>query len=136
VDHTGIDVVAYHPKAKQRYGITVKTRTRTRTHGTETVSVNVFSKRREDRKKVQSACEAFGCEPWIAVYVESECAADLFLTSLVNYDSKYRARDDGEIDAWKMTDKQILVYAADAEIRHIHVAFADKNWWLVNKEIL
>jgi hypothetical protein len=75
--------------------------------------VNVFSTRREDRKKTKSACEAFGCEPWIAVYVESEGAADLYLTSLEHYDDEYRTRRDGEIDAWKMTPKEKSRYTAE-----------------------
>lgn len=124
VDHTGIDVVAYNPSAG-RYGITVKSRTRT--SGKESESVYVF--RKDDRKKLLDACEAFGCEPWIAVYVELECTADLYLTSLVNYDSKYRAGNASAIDAWGMTPMQMQGYVADAEVRHIRIAFKDENWW-------
>src|ERR1019366_7637874 len=125
VDHTGIDCVAYSPSAGRRYGITVKSRTRT--SGKESESVYVF--RKDDRKKMLDACKAFGCEPWIAVYVESECITDLYLTSLANYDSKYRAADVSAIDAWGMTPMQMQAYAADAEVRHIHIAFKDENWW-------
>jgi Holliday junction resolvase len=125
VDHTGIDVVAYNPSTGRRYGITVKSRTRT--SGKESESVYVF--RKDDRKKLLDACKAFGCEPWIAVYVESECTADLYLTSLANYDSKYRAGDVSAIDAWGMTPTQMQRYVADTEVRHIHIAFEDENWW-------
>src|ERR1039458_6168943 len=79
VDHTGIDVVAYNPTIKKRYGITVKARTRKPDR--EADAVYVF--RPGDREKMLAACKAFGCHPWIAIYVESEVAADLFLTSLV-----------------------------------------------------
>jgi len=131
VDHTGIDVIAYSPSAGRRYGITVKSRTRT--SGKESESVYVF--RKDDRKKLLDACKAFGCEPWIAVYVESEHAADLYLTGLANYDSKYRAGGDSAIDAWGMTPTQMQGYIADTEVRHIHVAFKDENWWrLVGEE--
>ena len=125
VDHTGIDVVAYNPSAERRYGITVKSRTRTSSKESE--SVYVF--RKDDRKKLLDACKAFGCEPWIAVYVELECTADLYLTSLANYDGKYRVGGDSAIDAWGMTLAQMQGYVADAEVRHIHVAFKDENWW-------
>jgi hypothetical protein len=37
VDHTGLDVIAYHPIRKQRFGITVKSRTRS--FGTEATAV-------------------------------------------------------------------------------------------------
>jgi Holliday junction resolvase-like predicted endonuclease len=87
-DHTGIDIIAYHPSDHQRLGITVKSRTRTA--GKEDESVNVFSYQRgkDDRKKVMDACQAFACEPWIAIYVEAENNAEVYLTSLENYDQK------------------------------------------------
>lgn len=125
VDHTGIDVVAYNPFAEQRYGITVKSRTRT--SGKESESVYVF--RKDDRQKTLAACKAFGCDPWIAIYVESECAADLYLTSLANYDHKYRLGETSAIEAWKMTADQVRGYAADVDVKHIHIAFKDENWW-------
>ena len=84
VDHTGIDVVAYNPSTKQRLGITVKSRTRDK--GKENSSVNLLSyqKVKSDRERLLDACEAFDCEPWIAVYVETLKYADVYLTSLIN----------------------------------------------------
>jgi Holliday junction resolvase len=127
VDHTGLDVVAYNPYLDERYGITVKSRTRV--HGRESESVYVF--RKEDRNKLLAACKAFGCAPWIAIYVESEAVADLYLTSLANYDSKYRSTQsrDAVIEAWRMSANQVQGYAADTEVKHIHVTFKDENWW-------
>lgn len=124
VDHTGIDVVAYDPRSKHRYGITVKTRTRM--PGKESDAVNLFGP--GDRDKVSDACEAFGCKPWVAIYVEAESTGDLYLTSLDNYDRKYRMQG-GAIEKWRMTEKQMRGYTADTGIRHIHVDFRDENWW-------
>lgn len=72
VDHTGLDVIAFDKSSKRRLGITVKSRTRS--EGKESDSVNVFShqKGKDDRKKMLDACEAFNCEPWVAVYSENE----------------------------------------------------------------
>jgi Holliday junction resolvase-like predicted endonuclease len=126
VDHTGIDVVAYNPTVKQRYGITVKARTRM----PETLAESVYVFKREDRKKMRAACKWFECKPWIAIYVESDCAADLYLTSLANYDSKYRVRGR-KTESWKMTSKQMDGYTADAEVKHFHVVFSDENWWVI-----
>ena len=44
----------------------------------ESTSVTIFryGKRSDDRRKLLDGCEAFGCEPWVAVYVETEQAAD------------------------------------------------------------
>jgi len=38
------------------------------------------------------ACESFSCAPWIAVYVECDTYAELFLTSLNNYDKYTNTR--------------------------------------------
>lgn len=127
VDHTGIDIVAYSPLTDKRLGITVKSRTR-RT-GMERESVNIFSYQRgkNDRDKVLNACKAFACEPWVAVYVESTDHADVYLTSLRNYASKYR-RPGKAIDDWKMGPKDREHYASDTSVKHIRLEFQAKNW--------
>jgi len=125
VDHTGIDILAYHQRSKRRLGISVKSRTRT--VGTEAQSVFLFRKS-EDRDKLLAACKAFACKPWLAIYVETDKAGDLFLTSLKNFDRKaYRLGKNTE--AWGMADRQLNAYAADAEIKRVHIDFAVYNWW-------
>jgi Holliday junction resolvase-like predicted endonuclease len=124
VDHTGIDLVAYDPRDKKRLGITVKSRTRLA--GTESTSVNVF--RREDRAKLTDACEAFACEPWIAIYVETRQAADLYLTSLKNYEATY-GRAATVIAGFQMTDKLKQRYASDPQVRDVHIKFSSRKWF-------
>jgi hypothetical protein len=131
VDHTGLDLIAYHPHRKQRLGITVKARTRS--PGTEKVGVNLLretetAQRRSDRQKLLDACDAFGCKPWIAVYVECDSYADLFLTSLHNYDKKYRV-SESKIDGWTMTEKRMEEYEQDPETRHVRIEFKPAHWW-------
>jgi len=128
VDHTGIDIVAYNPSTKQRLGITVKSRTRD--IGTEESSVNIFSyrKAKSDRQKLLDACKAFACQPWIAVYVETSESADVYLTSLKNYDEKYRGREGKAIDGWKMRKKDKARYEKDPDIKHIRIEFYARNW--------
>jgi len=131
VDHTGIDIIAYNLTTKQRLGITVKSRTRSA--GKEEAAVNLFSyqKGRDDRQKLLDACEAFGCEPWIAVYVECLDSVDLYLTSLKNYDEKYRGKEGKAIDKWKMRRKDKVQYEKDTNVKHIQIHFQAKNWeWL------
>ncbi|MGA2902424.1 MAG: hypothetical protein ABSD98_01225 [Candidatus Korobacteraceae bacterium] len=127
VDHTGMDIVAYYPPTEQRLGITVKSRLRT--DGATTEGVYVFREAKEDRRKLLEACKAFGCEPWIAVYVEHGDGADLFLTSLDNYDGKYRSTEKRAIDVWGMTQKHIVAYEKDSEVRYIHMDFRRHHWW-------
>jgi Holliday junction resolvase len=124
VDHSGIDLVAYHKASKQRLGISVKSRTRL--PNTESESVYIF-RRSTDREHLLASCEAFGCEPWLAIYVESACAGELFLTALANYDRKYRAGKN--VEGWSMATSQLRRYAGDADIKHVHVDFTVRNWW-------
>jgi Holliday junction resolvase-like predicted endonuclease len=128
VDHTGIDIVAYNPSTKQRLGITVKSRTRN--IGTEETSVNIFSyrKAKNDRQKLLDACKVFACEPWIAVYVETSGSSDVYLTSLKNYDEKYRGREGKAIEGWKMWKRDKARYEEDPDVKHIRIEFHAKNW--------
>jgi len=128
VDHTGIDLVAYNPNTGQRLGISVKSRTRRK--GTETESVNIFSyqKGKNDRQKVQDACKAFACQPWIAIYVESSELADLFLLSLDHYDQKYSGKANRVVDDWKMGEKHRKSYESDPNVKHIRMDFSRSSW--------
>jgi len=126
VDHTGIDIIAYNPITQQRIGITVKSRTREQR---VTESVNIFNNRKNDREKVESACMAFGCDPWLAVYVETEGYADLFLTSLANYDEKCRTAEGKTVDDWKMSKRWLEHYEEDPEVMHLHISFEARKWF-------
>jgi hypothetical protein len=128
VDHTGIDIVGYNRVTKQRIGISVKSRARD--PGYESESVHLFSyQKKDDRQKVLDACTAFQCEPWIAVYVERTDSADAYLTSLSNYDKKYRGKKDRAIDDWKMKEEPMIQYENDPDVKHIHFNFLTHNWW-------
>ena len=129
VDHTGLDLVAFNPRIEQRLGITVKSRTR-KSLGEESTQVNIFSYRegKNDRQKLIDACVSFGCKPWIAIYVETSQFADLYLTSLDNYDSKYRGKEKRALDTWKMSPKYRVLYGQDKEIKHIRADFHQNGW--------
>jgi hypothetical protein len=128
VDHTGLDIVAYHPATTRRLGITVKSRTRSL--GSETTSVTVFSYRKgkDDRKKLLDACTAFGCEPWVALYVETDKSADLYLTSLEHFDATYRSHVAKSQDTWKMGKLLTKQYSQDPRIWHVSVSFESSTW--------
>lgn len=125
VDHTGIDVVAFHPPSGRRLGITIKSRTRTR--GTESDPVHIFKVRKEDRKKVAAACVAFNSEPWLGVYVESEVDAHVYLIALSDYDRKYR-KEGKAVDVWGMRPSDLVAYEHDPAIRHIYSSFKGSRW--------
>jgi hypothetical protein len=121
-----LDIIAYSPNPKRRLGITVKSRTREL--GMESDSVNVFFRKRKDREKLKSACKSFSCEPWLAIYVECGKVADMYLTSLNNYDRNYKSKKAHAIDAWSMTKKPTQAYASDSNVAHIHFDFENKKW--------
>jgi len=128
IDHTGIDIIAYNLKTKQRIGITVKSRTRN--IGKEETVVNILSYQnsKNDRQKLLNACDAFSCEPWIAVYVETSESADVYLTSLKNYDENYRGREGKATDVWRMRKKNKEEYEKDHKVKHIRIEFHAINW--------
>jgi len=130
VDHTGIDIIAFNPSTGERLGITVKSRTRNK--GKEEEKVNLFFYKRaekDDRRKLLDACKYFACDPWIGVYVETPEFADVYLTSLDNYDDHYRGREGKAIEDWKMAKKYRDQYADDPYVKHIRIQFQAGNWW-------
>lgn len=129
VDHTGVDIIAYNRSANQRLGITVKSRTRSEGKEEDKVNVFFYQKGKNDRQKLRDACKAFACEPWIAIYVETASFADVYLTSLENYDAKYRGREGKAIDVWKMRKEYKERYKKDPDVKHIRIEFHTTNWW-------
>jgi hypothetical protein len=129
-DHTGLDVIAYHRATARRLGITVKSRTRGA--GREAASVNIFFNRKPngDRAKLRASCQAFACEPWVAVYVETAREADLYLMSLEHFDTEYCPNKSCAIDAWRMGAKNRECYDQDMNVQHIHLEFKTANWKL------
>jgi hypothetical protein len=135
VDHTGIDIVAYDPATKARLGITVKSRTRTSDQEFSSVNLLSYQKQRDDRARVIDACTAFAAEPWLAVYVETTEYAEVYLTSLANYDAKYRSSTTRRIDDWKMTAKHKKRYTQDSDVKHIRMDFTVLSWrWSREKQ--
>jgi hypothetical protein len=125
VDHTGLDIIAYNVSNKKRLGITVKSRTRN--EGKESVSVSIFShqKGKDDRKRLEDACTNFACEPWIAIYVENQVGADLYLTSLGTFNGY---RGGKAIETWKMDEKSKQKYLEDQNVKHVSIQLNTSKW--------
>jgi hypothetical protein len=64
----------------------------------------------------------------IAIYVETTDYGDVFLTSLINYESKYRSITDLKTQTWKMGRNYLNKYASDKQVFHIRINFDVKNW--------
>jgi Holliday junction resolvase len=126
VDHTGIDIIAYNQQTEERLGITVKSRTRT--SGTEDSAVNIFKSGNDNRQKLMNACKSFACEPWIGIYVEASDYANIYLTSLKNYDLKYNIKEK-KIATWKMKEKDLVAYKEDPNTKNLKIEFKFSNWF-------
>ncbi len=129
VDPTGLDIIAYNPSMGKRLGITVKSRTRIPRLEEDSVNIFSYQKGRNDRQKLLDACQAFACEPWIAIYVETSKTAYIYLTSLNNYDERYRSKADKKIDDWKMKERYKEMYRNDPEVKHIRIEFQKITWF-------
>lgn len=128
VDHTGLDIVAWHPRTGKRLGITVKSRARDL--GKEAESVNVFKRPAQDKALMREACRAFGCdEAWLAVYVETEGCGDLYLTSFKHYESKYQGLKR-KTYVWTVGPLMAGVYHHDPEVHHVSFCFEVTRWSL------
>ena len=128
-NHTGLDIIAYNPSMGKRLGITVKSRTRIPRLEEDSVNIFSYQKGKNDRHKLLDACQAFACEPWIAIYVEASKTAYIYLTSLNNYDEKYRSKADNKIDDWKMKERYKEMYRNDPEVKHIRIEFQEISWF-------
>jgi len=125
VDHTGIDIVAYNPKLRRRLGISVKSRTRN--VGKENTSVTLFQKDEESKHKLTKACKAFACEPWIAIYVETLDAAEVYMIALDNFRRKYSGSGRSG-NQWRMSESFRKKYRIDPEVKYIRIKFETDNW--------
>jgi Holliday junction resolvase-like predicted endonuclease len=122
VNHTGIDLLARNRHTGELMGISVKSRSRFR--GTETESLSVST---EEFKKVERACEAFGCQPYFAIVVDGGGWLRMFLTSMSHF--RKVAKSGQERVHWGMTKKHIERYRADAQIRSVELQISAVSWW-------
>lgn len=77
IDHTGIDLLAYHKVSKERFGISIKTRCRKL--GTENESISLQN---GEIEKIREACDYFSAIPSVGVVVDRAGGIDCFLVGL------------------------------------------------------
>lgn len=117
VDHTGIDLIARRPFSDEVLGISVKCRSRN--EGTETTGVNLLH---EHDAKVESACRAFQCVPYIAVVIDQGDSVRGYLTSLRHLRNEYPGQ------SWRMSPAMVERYGRDANIDYFELASRAGNW--------
>jgi Holliday junction resolvase-like predicted endonuclease len=125
VDHTGIDLIARNPYTKELMGISVKTRSRRR-KGSDDESVTISN---DNFDKMETACEAFGCRPYLAVVVDAKDRRTIsaFMTPLKHFLEIYPKSETGAF--WKMGKRNLEHYSKDREIRSFSFASVTTRWW-------
>lgn len=117
VDHTGIDLIARRPRSDEVLGISVKCRSRN--EGTETAGINLL---RGADSKIESACQAFHCVPYVAVVADQGDCVRAFLLTLRH------ARSLASGGSWGMTAKKVLQYKADSHIETFELESRHGDW--------
>jgi Holliday junction resolvase-like predicted endonuclease len=122
VDHTGIDLIAHRPDTTEVMGISVKSRTRTK--GTEGESVTIPAK---DFEKIQAACAAFGCSPYLAVVVDAASAIKVLVTSLAHFLELCPRSKSASY--WKMSKHCVTKYEHDPQVMAFRLSTQIRRWW-------
>lgn len=123
VDHTGIDLIARNPNNERPMGISVKTRTRS--SGTEKEYVKLVQ---DDFPKIKAACDAFGCDPYIAFVVDAADTIRVFIVSFEHYLAEYFPSFSG---GWGMSDKHFDRYNSDKKVIMFEHSTKTINWFSI-----
>src|SRR3990172_9205119 len=117
VDHTGIDLIARRPNSQEVLGISVKSRSRN--EGKENEAINLL---RKDDSKIEAACRAFHCVPYVAVVADQGSVVRGFLLSL----NHVRTLVSG--GSWGMSQKKVEGYKADNQIESFELKSIHGDW--------
>ena len=117
VDHTGIDLIARRPASEEVLGISVKCRSRTEAR--DEAGVNFLFANDE---KIEAACRAFRCVPYVAVVVDQGMTVRGYLTTLQHVRTEYPAQQ------WRMTKAMVQKYDTDLRIESFELLSGLGDW--------
>jgi Holliday junction resolvase-like predicted endonuclease len=122
IDHTGIDLIARKKGSSKPFGISVKSRSRN--EGKEGQYLHIPN---DNFKKIDVACEAFGCEPYLALVIDE---ADIIRVYILSKDLLFHYHPMCETNVgWKMTKKWMETYAKDDRIIKFELKHKIIRWW-------
>jgi hypothetical protein len=122
VDHTGIDLIARNTNEAEVMGISVKCRDRYEHQEHQPVHLSS-----DGFVKARAACEAFNCEPYYAIMVDTPTYVRCFLLSLAHLESIVGG-SPGKVRYWHMSDKHISRYTADPLIKGLTMETTACSW--------
>ncbi|MCA8995004.1 MAG: hypothetical protein KDA88_23710 [Planctomycetaceae bacterium] len=117
VDHIGIDLIARRPSSEEVLGISVKCRSRS--DPKDEAGVNFLYKNDE---KIEAACRAFRCVPYIAMVVDHGTTVRGYLTTL------HHARTGYPGQQWRMSPTATEQYKCDPHVEWFELASISGNW--------
>ena len=122
VDHTGIDIIARNPHTQEMMGISVKSRTRSEGGEGESVAIS-----KENFRKADAACRAFGCSPYFAIVVD---AGDIIRGFILTMTHLLEIHQKGKHSLnWKMGKAYVDKYSKDKQIKSFVFKTETTNWW-------
>jgi len=117
VDHTGIDLIARRPSSEEVLGISVKCRSRTEV--SDETGVNLLHTNDE---KIEGACRAFRCIPYVAVVVDQGNTVRGYLTTLRHVRTEYPGQ------SWRMSSAMTQRYEKDPLIESFELVSRAGDW--------
>ena len=117
VDHTGIDLIARRPSSDEVLGISVKCRSRTEAR--DEAGVNLLSANDE---KIEAACRAFRCVPYVAVVVDRGITVRGYMATFQHVRTQYPGQ------SWRMTQAMLQKYETDPNIESFELLSGTGNW--------
>jgi Holliday junction resolvase-like predicted endonuclease len=117
VDNTGIDLIARRPATDEVLGISVKCRSRTEPR--DDAGVNLLHANDE---KIEAACRAFRCVPYVAVVVDQGETVRGFLTTLNHARTRYPGQ------SWRMSPAMIKLYENDPLVESFELVSRAGDW--------
>ena len=122
VDHVGLDLLARNPHTRELMGISVKSRSRIVPREGSPVAIPL-----DNLHKLDAACKAFGCSPYVAIVVD---AARTITTFILSKTHLLKVAPPGKAGiSWSMSDAALKRYAADPDIKGFRFATETWNWW-------
>lgn len=122
VDHVGLDIIARNLHTDEVMGISVKSRSRNT--GKEGTYLSIPN---DNLAKLESACRAFGCQPYFAVVVDE---ADRITVFILSKSHLVKILPPGEkVISWKMNKTWVQKYEADPEIKMFKFMTDTTRWW-------
>ncbi len=122
VDHVGLDMIARNPSTSELMGISVKSRSRST--GKEGQYVHIPN---DHFDKVEEACRAFGCVPYMAVVVDEGPSIHAFITSVEHLLSLFPRRETAA--GWKMTKGWLEFCEKDPEVIYFRFKHETLRRW-------